>query len=61
VLQRQSLRLPCLSRWEKLTLAVLTVKLAHLSTGPRTRLDQILLLFKPDTVLRWLPYRNPIQ
>src|SRR3712207_2689591 len=42
-----------LSRWEKLTLAVLAAKLARLTTGPRTRLDQILRLFKPDTVLKW--------
>ena len=42
-----------LSRWEKLTLAVLTAKLAGITTGPRTALDQVLLLFKPETVLTW--------
>jgi putative transposase len=48
--RRQPLRL---SRWEKLTLAVLTAKLARLTTGPRARLDQVLHVFKPDTVLKW--------
>ena len=41
---------PRLTRWEKLTLAVLTSKLAHLTAGPRTRLNHCVLLCKPDTV-----------
>src|SRR6266542_5344030 len=53
VLQRERPRPPRLSRWEKLTLAVLTAKLARLTTGPRARLDQALLLVKPDAVLKW--------
>ncbi len=53
LLQRERPRSPHLSRWEKLTLAVLTTKLAHLTAGPRARLDQALLLFKPETVLKW--------
>jgi putative transposase len=53
VLQRERPRPMCLSRWEKLTLAVLTAKLTHLTAGPRARLDQVLLLFKPETVLKW--------
>ena len=44
---------PRLTRWEKLTLAILTSKLAHLTAGPRARLDRYVLLFKPDTVLKW--------
>src|SRR3712207_1309631 len=44
---------PRLTRWEKLTLAALTSKLAHLTAGPRSRLDHCVLLFKPDTVLTW--------
>ncbi len=44
---------PRLTRWEKLTLAVLTAKLARSSAGPRARLDHLLLLFKPETVLKW--------
>src|SRR5437764_420895 len=53
VLQRERPRPPRLSRWEKLALAVLAAKLAHLATGPRARLDQVLLLVKPETVLAW--------
>ena len=44
---------PRLTRWEKLTLAVLTSNLARLTAGPRSRLEQSILLFKPDTVLKW--------
>ena len=53
LVQRERPRSPRLSRWEKLTLAVLTAKFAHLTAGPRTRLDAVLLLFKPETVLKW--------
>src|SRR5919205_1241895 len=53
LLQRQRPQQPRLSRWEKRTLAVLTSKLAHLTAGPRSRLDHWVLLFKPDTVLKW--------
>ncbi len=53
VLQRQRPQPRRLTRWEKLSLAVLTAKLAHLTAGPRTQLDQVLLLFKPDTVMKW--------
>ena len=44
---------PRLTRWEKLTLAVLTSRLARLTAGPRSRLEHCVLLFKPDTVLKW--------
>jgi putative transposase len=53
LLQRERPRPPHLTRWEKLTLAVLTAKLARTTAGPRARLDQVLLLVKPETVLRW--------
>src|SRR5919202_3494096 len=53
LLQRQQPQPPRLTRWEKLTLAVLTAKLASITTGPRTALDQVLVLFKPDTILKW--------
>ncbi len=46
LLQRQRPRPPRLTRGEKLTLAVLTA-------GPRCQLDRYLLLFKPDTILKW--------
>ena len=51
--QRQRPRPPWLTRGEKLTLAVLAAALARVITGPRGRLDQSLLLFKPDTILKW--------
>ena len=54
LLQRQRPRPPRLTRGEKLTLAVLTAALARLTAGPRGQLDQYLLLFKPDTILKWL-------
>ena len=44
---------PRLTRAEKLTLAVLTSKLARLTAGPRSTLEQYVLLFKPDTLLTW--------
>src|SRR5919202_1508022 len=53
LLQRERPQPSRLSRWEKLTLAVLTAKLAGATTGPRTALDQMLLLFKPETILKW--------
>lgn len=40
VVLRERSRPPRPSRWERLTLAVLTAKLARLTTGPRARLDQ---------------------
>ncbi len=51
--QRQRPRPPRLTRGEKLTLAVLAAALARLTAGPRSQLDQYLLLFKPDTILTW--------
>jgi hypothetical protein len=53
LLQREHPRPPRLSRWEKLTLALLTAKLRHLTAGPSARQDQILLLFKPGIVPPW--------
>jgi len=53
ILQRRRPRPPRLTRGEKLTLAVLAAALARLTTGPRRQLDQYLLLFKPDTILKW--------
>ena len=53
LLQRQRPRPPRLTRGEKLTLAVLAAALARLTAGPRCQLDRYLLLFKPDTILRW--------
>lgn len=52
ILQHQRGRPPRLARWEKLTLAVLTAKLAGLVTK-RGALRRSVLLFQPETVLRW--------
>jgi len=53
ILQRQHLHMPRVSRTEKVALAVLAAKLAGLGCGAKATLNQALLLFKPDTVLRW--------
>ena len=48
LLERKQGRPPRVSRWEKLTLAVLAARLKG-----RNRLNEVMLLFKPDTVLKW--------
>jgi putative transposase len=53
ILQRKLAQPPTISRWEKCALAVLAVRLRQMPITTRTRLDQVLLLFKPDTVLKW--------
>ncbi len=53
ILQRKQPQPPRISRWEKLTLLVLAGKLMALTTSARARLGQVVLLFKPDTLLRW--------
>src|SRR5947209_2543503 len=53
ILQRQHPRAPSVSRWEKATLAVLAHKLTRISDGAKAKLDQTVLVFKPDTVLKW--------
>jgi len=52
ILQRRCGRTPQLARWEKLTLAVLAAKLNCLVVG-RGGLRRSLVLFQPETVLRW--------
>ena len=53
LLQRRLPRPPRLSRWEKLTLAALTARLARLTDRPRMQLAQVVLLVRPETVLKW--------
>src|SRR5512143_959102 len=48
ILERKQQRPPRISRWEKLTLAVLAARLKG-----RGRLNEGMLLFKPETVLKW--------
>jgi putative transposase len=59
ILQRQHPRAPRVPRCDKLALAVLAAKFASLEHGGRDRLNQIVLLFKPDTLLRW--HRDLVQ
>ena len=53
ILQRNASRTPRLSRWDKLTLVVLAGKLTAWTNGARARLGQVVLLFKPETLLKW--------
>jgi putative transposase len=53
ILQRHHPQTPRVSRWEKFALAVLAGKLVGLGRNTKTKLDEVLFLFKPDTVLRW--------
>jgi len=53
LMQRRAPRPPRLSRWEKLTFAVLAAKLRQLTTGPQERLARAILLIQPATVLKW--------
>lgn len=53
ILQRTRARSPRLSWWERLPLVMLAAKLVQGATNSRTRLSQSLLLFTPETVLRW--------
>jgi hypothetical protein len=61
LLLRQQLRImhrklhqpPRLSCWEKWALAILAARLVQLIPDGPTRLDQIFVLFKPATVLKW--------
>ncbi len=53
ILQRKQPRPPRISRWQKLTLVVLAGKLTTLTNAARARLGQVVLLFKPETLLKW--------
>jgi putative transposase len=46
-------RPPRISPWEKGVLAVLAARFTALTKGTGHKLDEAVLLFKPDTVLRW--------
>jgi putative transposase len=53
ILQRKRAQPPRVSRWEKCVLATLTVQLKELAKCTGKRLDETILLFKPDTILKW--------
>ncbi len=59
ILQRHHPQPLRVSRWEKFALAVLANKLVGFGRDTKTKLDELLLLFKPDTVLRW--HRNLVR
>jgi transposase InsO family protein len=59
ILQRKHPHASRLSRSEKLILAVLAAKLTGVSRGARSRLNNVVLLFKPDTLLKW--HRELVQ
>ena len=53
ILQRTHPRPPRISCWEKRGLAVLAAKLTAGSSNARARLGQVVLVFKPETLLKW--------
>ena len=53
ILQRKQPRPPRLCLWDKLGLAVLAAKLVDRRSGRRQRLSLAVLLFKPNTRLKW--------
>ena len=53
ILQRKHPHSPRLCRWEKLGLAVIAARLVALSSAGRNRLSEAMLVFKPDTLLKW--------
>ena len=53
ILQRKQPSVLRISRSEKRALVVLARKLMGPTTGARARLGQVVLLFKPDTLLKW--------
>src|SRR5438874_11385594 len=53
IVERKQSRPRRLSRWEKLSLAVLTARLKAVTSGGRDRLRQVMRFFQPETVLKW--------
>jgi hypothetical protein len=53
ILQRKTTKTPRISNPERILLSTLTKKFLHSSEQARQRLHQVLLIFRPDTVLRW--------
>ena len=53
ILQRKVKTPPRISDPERMVLATLTDKYSQFTDGARQHLHQVMLIFKPDTVLRW--------
>lgn len=53
ILRRHQKRGPTITRTEKLMLLTLIEQLRPIIELPKTQLEQLILIFKPDTLLRW--------
>ena len=53
ILQRKTKTLPRISDPERMVLATLLDRYSSFKDGARQHLNQVMLIFKPDTVLRW--------
>jgi len=53
ILQRKVKTTPRITDPERMVLATLTDKFKQAKTGVRQRFDQVIMIFKPETVLRW--------
>jgi putative transposase len=53
ILQRKVKTPPRISDPERIILAILTDKISQSTKDARQRLQQVMFIFKPDTVLRW--------
>jgi len=53
IVERKQARGPHLPRWQKVPLAALAMPLKDKATDTRARLEESLLLFKPETVVGW--------
>ena len=53
ILQRKVTTTPRITDPERIVLATLTDKFKEVKKGARQRLDQVIIIFKPETVLRW--------
>ena len=53
ILQRKVKTPPRISDPERIILAILTDKISQSTKDARQRLQQVMIIFKPDTILRW--------
>ena len=53
IVERQQERGPQIPRWQKVPLAALAIQLKGKTIHAREKLEESVLLFKPDTVLGW--------
>ena len=53
IAERKQTRGPQIARWQKVPLVALVMQLKGKTTHAREKLEESVLLFKPDTVLGW--------